>query len=326
MTGVPRSNSSSRAGIWFIGTCTTSGMRASCTSQSSRTSTTSGFSPRSRAALSSSTEISRIIARRSELEALGARGVLQRVDARFEQAGARELAIGLARDQQGFLRLALPDHDEQLSTRRQRAGKPFVVQGQGTTYRNHRIVFSRIQVESVTRDDVDLPEPGPLEVGACGGGELGLDFDGADARTHRRQARRHETGAAADHQRAHPRTGIESLKESSDNFRRQHVLTFRQRDVRVGEREIRVALGHEKFARRATHRVEHAFVEHVPRADLLRDHLAARELRLHEQLLDWDATYSARKHDAEVLRLGVEPVVTSLIFMVNVAWAVASLG
>ena len=43
----------SRAGIWFMGTCTTSGMLASCSSQSSRTSMTSGFSPRSRRALSS---------------------------------------------------------------------------------------------------------------------------------------------------------------------------------------------------------------------------------------------------------------------------------
>ena len=71
------------------------------------------------------------------------------------------------------------------------------------------------------------------------------------------------------------------------------VLTVAERDVRVGERETRVALGDEKFARRAAHCVEHAIVEHVPRADLLRDHLDARELGLHEQLLDCDATYSA---------------------------------
>ena len=44
-----------------------------------------------------------------------------------------------------------------------------------------------------------------------------------------------------------------------------------------------VTFGHEKFARRATHGIEHAFVEHVPRAYLLRDHLGARELGLHAQ-------------------------------------------
>src|SRR5437870_11783886 len=120
MTGVPRSNSASRAGTWFIGTCTTSGMRASCTSQSSRTSRTSGVSPRSRAALSSSTETSRIIARSSELESFGARGILQRVHPGLEQTGTVELAVGPSGDEQGLLRLALADDHEQLSTRRQR--------------------------------------------------------------------------------------------------------------------------------------------------------------------------------------------------------------
>jgi len=63
---------------------------------------------------------------------------------------------------------------------------------------------------------------------------------------------------------------------------------------------------------------EHAFVEHVPRAHLLRDHLRARELGLHEQFLGEDATYSARIRRSEVLRFVAEPVVTSLFFMVNV--------
>ena len=79
-----------------------------------------------------------------------------------------------------------------------------------------------------------------------------------------------------------------------------------------------VAFRHEKFARRAAHGVEHAFVEHVPRAYLLRDHLGARELGLHDFLRDWDATYSARIERSEGLRFVAEPVVTSLIFMVNV--------
>src|SRR6185503_16527240 len=258
--GVPRSNSESRAGSWFIGTCTTSGIRASCNSHSSRTSSTSGFSPRSRAALSSSTETSRITARTSELESLGTPRILQRVDGGLEQAGARELASGLARDEQGLLRLTLADHHEQLATRRQRASESVVVQGQGTTYRNDRIVLSRIQVESVTRDDFHLAEAGPFEVDARGRGELRLYLDGADAGAHRREAGRDETGAATHHQRAHSGARVERLKESSDNFRRQHVLSLRERDVGVGECELRVPLGHEELARRATHRVQYAFV------------------------------------------------------------------
>jgi hypothetical protein len=96
------------------------------------------------------------------------------------------------------------------------------------------------------------------------------------------------------------------------------VLARDQRNVGVGEREFREAFRHEKFARRATHGVEHAFVEHVPRTYLLRDHLGARELGLHDSLRDWDATYSARIVGFEGLRFVAEPVVTSLLFMVNV--------
>ena len=141
------------------------------------------------------------------------------------------------------------------------------------------------------------------------------------ARTLAPMAERHagtKPGAAADHQRAHAGLRVQRLQETSDNFRREHVLAGAQRDVGVGEREFRVALGHEKFARRATHGVEHAFVEHVPRAYLLRDHLARANSVCMTISVDWDATYSARNERSEGLRFVAEPVVTSLIFMVNV--------
>src|SRR4029078_4830561 len=139
----------------------------------------------------------------------------------------------------------------------------------GSTYRNDRIVATGIQVESVTRDHFYLAEPGALEVAPGRLGQFREDFDGAHARAHRREAGGHESGAAADHQRAHPGRGVERLEEASDNFWRQHVLTRRERDVSVRERQPGVAFGYEKLARRATHGIEHALVEHVPRAYLL---------------------------------------------------------
>ena len=95
-----------------------------------------------------------------------------------------------------------------------------------------------------------------------------------------------------------------------------------QRDVGVRERESGVALGHEKLARRAAHGIEHAFVEHVPRANLLRDHLGARELGLHENLRQLGCyLFCPNPRARRRLRFVAEPVGTSLIFMVNVEWA-----
>jgi hypothetical protein len=91
---------------------------------------------------------------------------------------------------------------------------------------------------------------------------------------------------------------VQRLKEPSDYLRREHVLTGAQRDVRIRERDAGVTLRHELLARRALHGFEHSSVEHVPRANLLRDHLAARELAvklaLHVQPLQRDTTYCAR--------------------------------
>jgi hypothetical protein len=90
--------------------------------------------------------------------------------------------------------------------------------------------------------------------------------------------------------------------------------------------ESGVALGHEELARRAAHGVQHALIEHVPCAHLLRDHLAARELDLHVQLLDGDDTYSARNRRSAGRTFREDAVGISLTFMVNVAWALAPLG
>jgi hypothetical protein len=69
---------------------------------------------------------------------------------------------------------------------------------------------------------------------------------------------------------------------------------------------------------------------HLPRAHLLADHLGARELCLHGDGCsvkgDRDATYSARFRGPESFRFGVDRVVISIIFMVNVQWLLAVLG
>ena len=88
-------------------------------------------------------------------------------------------------------------------------------------------------------------------------------------------------GRAPHHQRAHPGRGGQRLKEPSDNLGRQHVLAVAERDPGVGECEAGITLGDELLARHPAHGLEHAIIEHVPRADLLRDHLDARELGLH---------------------------------------------
>src|SRR4051812_44707623 len=216
-------NSPSLAGTSFIGTCTTSGILASCNSHASRTSSTTGLSPRSRRALSSSTDISRTMHPTSlEREALGTPGVFERVDGSLEQSGAVPGVHARARHQHRLLRQARADHDEQTSTHGQRAGEAFVVQGQGSAYGNERIVATHIQVESVTRDHFHLPEAGALEVAARCLRQFGLNLDGAHTGAHRREAGGHVTGAAAYDQAAHPGRSVQCLQEASDDLRRQH--------------------------------------------------------------------------------------------------------
>jgi len=65
------------------------------------------------------------------------------------------------------------------------------------------------------------------------------------------------------------------------HLRREHRLAVRQRDRRVRECNVAVTQRRELLALHLEHRLQDPFVEHVPGADLLLDHLLARGLEIH---------------------------------------------
>ena len=76
---------------------------------------------------------------------------------------------------------------------------------------------------------------------------------------------------------------VQRLQESALDPRGQHHLpvTDGHRDVGIGEAPV--FFGHERVARGALHQVEHGPIEHLPRADLLLDHVEARTLEVHRR-------------------------------------------
>ncbi len=63
------------------------------------------------------------------------------------------------------------------------------------------------------------------------------------------------------------------LQHAGFHARGQHVLAAGQRDFHVNEGQCAISLGHVVFAFDDGQQVEHVGVEHVPRTDLLLDHV-----------------------------------------------------
>ena len=87
------------------------------------------------------------------------------------------------------------------------------------------------------------------------------------------QASAQIAGAGADFERAVGWIDPQRLQDASLYVGRKHRLTETDGNRRVGERELAVAFGHERFARHRAERIEHAPVENLPGADLLIHHL-----------------------------------------------------
>ena len=68
------------------------------------------------------------------------------------------------------------------------------------------------------------------------------------------------------------------------NLRRQHRLAVRQRYRRIRERHVAVFRGRELLAPDLPHDLKDPLVEHIPSADLLFDHLLARDICIHSLL------------------------------------------
>ena len=69
-------------------------------------------------------------------------------------------------------------------------------------------------------------------------------------------------------------------------FARQHRLAVRERNRGVRERDVAITHRRKFLPLHLEHRLQDTFVEHVPGADLLLDHLRARGLKIHRENID----------------------------------------
>ena len=122
---------------------------------------------------------------------------------------------------------------------------------------------------------------GGEQIGARLFGEIGEDLERAHARGELAETGGQVAAAGADFQRDVAFGDLERLQDAPVHFRRQHRLTVRERNRGVGERDVAVTQRRKLLPLHLQHRLQDAFVEHVPGSDLLLDHLLARGLEIH---------------------------------------------
>src|SRR5688572_16329458 len=111
--------------------------------------------------------------------------------------------------------------------------------------------------------------------------EIFPDLERAHARGELAETGGQVAGASADFQRDAAFGDLERLQDASMHFRRQHRLAVRERNRGVRERDVAVTQRRKLLPLHLEHRLQDAFVEHVPGSDLLLDHLLARGLEIH---------------------------------------------
>ena len=199
----------------------------------------------------------------------------QRLDRRLEQAFPQPVVGARARDPSGLHDRALTDDDEQPSALGQHPLEAGIVDGQRARQRDDVVDRGIGARERIRRFHGDVQRARAQQAGACRSGEIGVDLDRVDRLGERAEARGEIPAAGADLEDSVAGLDLEGLQDPAFELRRKHVLAVPERHAHVGEGEVAIRRGRELFARHARHRFEHGEVEHVPRADLLLDHLAA---------------------------------------------------
>jgi hypothetical protein len=130
-------------------------------------------------------------------------------------------------------------------------------------------------------DHARVQHPGALQVLARHAGELGIDLDRRHVLRLVGEQARHVPRAGADLQDPLMALHGELLEQACLDLRLEHRLAVRQRHLGVDEGHRPIRRRNEVLALDDREQREDALVEHLPRADLLLDHVEAGLLDVH---------------------------------------------
>ena len=165
-------------------------------------------------------------------------------------------------------RIQLPD--EVIGQHRRRAGE------------HDRVVGRRPPAaRSVADGELDRSDAGVREAGFRFRRQPRVDLDTHDLRALARKERGEVTAAGADLEHALARPELELLDDARLHLGHPHPLAIAERNFEIGEGQQTVGGRHEVLAPDREEQVEDVLVEHLPRADLLLDHVEARLLDVH---------------------------------------------
>src|SRR5262249_50167023 len=134
------------------------------------------------------------------------------------------------------------------------------------------------------RLELDVMDAASRELRSSGCREIGKNVDARDALCEASETRREIAATRADDEHLVDRLDLKSLQDAAFDFRREHRLAMRQRDLGVGEREVTVLARHELLAWRFCECAQNPIVEHLPSPQLLAEHLGACNVEVHESL------------------------------------------
>src|SRR5262245_40263196 len=96
-----------------------------------------------------------------------------------------------------------------------------------------------------------------------------------------REERRHVAAAGSHLEHLVALLGGDFLEDPRLYLRLQHPFAFADRDLEIGEREGPVLRRHEFLPAHLVEKIQYRLIEHLPRPDLLLDHIEPRLLDVH---------------------------------------------
>ena len=141
--------------------------------------------------------------------------------------------------------------------------------------------FCRCANRAIELPHFGVVDAGFLQVGACHGSQLRLDFQGDDTLRLMCQQRSQVARAGANFQHLFMLLHGSVLQQSRLQARREHALAVADRDLHVNKGQRLVRQGHKVFALDHGQQVQHLVVQNVPWTNLLFDHVEARLFEVH---------------------------------------------